>query len=124
MTTGYRAAALPTADGWTEVIDDGFIALVGPFYTRTDGTYTEVAVVCQDKHRNRRGVVQGGLVMKFADRVLRISARAHSGAPTTATVHLDVHFVAPVHVGDVLRARPRGLLRFGRPRTHPSPSGR
>ncbi|ABG98723.1 MULTISPECIES: PaaI family thioesterase [Rhodococcus] len=106
MTAKYRAAALSTEDGWTEVIDNGFIALVGPFYTRTDGGHIEVAVVCQDKHRNRRGIVQGGLVMTFADRALGIAARAHSGAPTTATVHLDVHFVAPVHVGDVLRARP------------------
>ncbi|MFD9664431.1 PaaI family thioesterase [Rhodococcus sp. NPDC059968] len=106
MTTGYGATALSPEDGWTEVIDDGFIALVCPFYTRTDGEHTEVAVVCQDKHRNRRGIVQGGLVMTFADRALGIAARAHSGAPTTATVHLDVHFVAPIHVGDILRARP------------------
>ncbi|WP_348273580.1 hotdog domain-containing protein [Rhodococcus sp. ZPP] len=41
-----------------------------------------------------------------AGRARRIAARAHSGAPTTATVHLDMHFVAPIHVGDVLRARP------------------
>ena len=106
MTTGYGAAALAPEDGWTEAIDDGFIALIGPFYTRTDGDHTEVTVVCQDKHRNRRGIVQGGLVTTFADRALGIAARAHSGAPTTATVHLDTHFVAPIHVGDVLRARP------------------
>jgi len=79
VTTGYRAAALSTEDGWTEVIDDGFIALVGPFDTRSDRGGTEVAVVCPDKHRNRRGIVQGGLVMTYA---------------------------APIHVGDVLRARP------------------
>ncbi|MDV8071255.1 PaaI family thioesterase [Rhodococcus sp. IEGM 1366] len=81
MTTGYGAAAVSTEDGWTEVIDDGFIALVGPFHTRTDGGQTEVAVVCQDKHCNRRGIVQGGLVMTFDDRALGIAARAHGGAP-------------------------------------------
>ena len=55
MTTADHTATLAAADGWTEVVDDGFIALVGPFYTRTDRGGTEVAVVCHDKHRNRRG---------------------------------------------------------------------
>lgn len=92
--------------GWTEIQDDGFLALVGPLFSRLRGTDLQVAIECQDKHRNRRGVVQGGLVMTFADRALGMAVREHTGAPTSATVHLDVHFIAPVRIGQILIAHP------------------
>ena len=47
-------------DGWTIVEDDGFLNLVGPFWHRGNNTTGEYAIVAQQKHRNRRGFVQGG----------------------------------------------------------------
>lgn len=52
------ATAVLQAGGWTTIDDDGFINLVGPLWRRMNGADHEYAIVGQDKHRNRRGVVQ------------------------------------------------------------------
>jgi len=56
------------AAGWRTVKDDGFIGLVGPFWTRQDGETHRYAFLAEHKHHNRRGVVQGGMLMTFAGR--------------------------------------------------------
>ena len=56
------------SDGWTIVETTGFLNLVGPLWQRMVNGEPEYALVAQDKHHNRRGLVQGGLLMTFADR--------------------------------------------------------
>ncbi|WP_322515634.1 PaaI family thioesterase [Rhodopseudomonas palustris] len=95
------------ADGWTVVHDDGFIDLVGPLWHRVVDGHHEYAIATAAKHRNRRGLVQGGLMMTLADRASGMAAREQSGAPHVATVQLDTHFVDAGEIGDLLIARPR-----------------
>jgi acyl-coenzyme A thioesterase PaaI-like protein len=95
------------ADGWTIMDADGFINLVGPLWQRMNGAAPEYAIIGQDKHRNRRGVVQGGLLMTLADRTCGMSARFLSGHETLATVQMDTHFVDAARIGDVMISRPR-----------------
>src|ERR1700733_12416305 len=93
--------------GWTMVEATGFISLVGPLWQRVvDGAH-EYAIVAQDKHHNRRGLVQGGLLMTFADRTCGMTARFVSGRPTLATVQLDTHFVDSGKIGEILLSKPR-----------------
>jgi acyl-coenzyme A thioesterase PaaI-like protein len=87
----------------------GFLSLVGPLWQRTVDGQPEMALITEDKHHNRRGMVQGGLLMTFADRACGMVARIVSGRPTMATVQLDVHFVDAGKIGEVLIARPRVL---------------
>jgi acyl-coenzyme A thioesterase PaaI-like protein len=95
------------ASGWTVVETTGFLNLIGPLWQRTvDGAH-EYAIVAQDKHHNRRGLVQGGLLMTFADRSCGMTARYVSGRPTLATVQLDTHFVDSGKIGEVLVSKPR-----------------
>jgi uncharacterized protein (TIGR00369 family) len=95
------------SSGWTMVEATGFISLIGPLWERVvDGAH-EYALVTQDKHHNRRGLVQGGLLMTFADRACGMTARYVSGHPTLATIQLDVHFVESGKIGEILVARPR-----------------
>lgn len=101
------ATAALTADGWRTIDDDGFINLVGPLWRRMNGADPEYAIVGQDKHRNRRGVVQGGLLMTLADRTCGMTARLTSGAETLATVQMDTHFVDAAHIGDIIVSKPR-----------------
>ena len=101
------AAAILTADGWTIMDDDGFINLVGPLWQRMNGAAPEYAIVGQDKHRNRRGVVQGGLLMTLADRTCGMTARFVSGAETLATVQMDTHFVDAARIGELMISKPR-----------------
>jgi acyl-coenzyme A thioesterase PaaI-like protein len=97
------------ADGWQIMDDDGFINLVGPVWHRMAGGMAEYAIVGQPKHRNRRGVVQGGVMMTLADRSCGMTARQQSGAESLATVQLDVHFVGGAEIGDLMVSRPRAV---------------
>src|SRR5205085_12650108 len=54
--------------GWSKVEATGFIALVGPLWHRVVDGLHEYALLTEDKHHNRRGVVQGGGLMTFAAR--------------------------------------------------------
>jgi acyl-coenzyme A thioesterase PaaI-like protein len=95
------------ASGWTLVETSGFLNLVGPLWQRlVDGEH-EYAIVAEDKHHNRRGRVQGGLLMTFADRSCGMTARYVSGRPTLATVQMDVQFIDSGKIGETLISKPR-----------------
>ena len=102
-----KTAATLKQDGWSIVDTTGFIHLIGPLWERkVDGDY-EFALITQDKHHNRRGMVQGGVMMTFADRTCGMTARYVTGRQHMATVQLDTHFVEAGKLGDVLISRPR-----------------
>jgi acyl-coenzyme A thioesterase PaaI-like protein len=106
MTTDMAAEKLK-ASGWTVVETSGFISLIGPLWQRVVDEEHEYAVVAQDKHHNRRGLVQGGLLMTFADRSCGMTARFVSGRPTLATVQMDTQFVDSAKIGEILMSKPR-----------------
>jgi acyl-coenzyme A thioesterase PaaI-like protein len=95
------------ASGWSIVETTGFISLVGPLWQRVVDGEHEYAIVAEDKHHNRRGLVQGGLLMTFADRSAGMTARYVSGRPTLATVQMDTYFVDSAKIGEILISRPR-----------------
>jgi acyl-coenzyme A thioesterase PaaI-like protein len=95
------------ASGWTIVDTTGFLHLVGPLWQRVVNDQHEYALVAQDKHHNRRGLVQGGVLMTFADRTCGMTARFVSGRPTLATVQMDTHFVEAGKIGETLMSKPR-----------------
>lgn len=102
-----KAAAKLKPDGWAIVETTGFLHLIGPLWQRLVNGEHEYALVTEDKHHNRRGLVQGGVIMTFADRTCGMTARYISGRPTLATVQLDTHFVEAGKIGEVLISRPR-----------------
>ena len=95
------------ASGWTIVETSGFLSLVGPLWQRVADGEHEYAIEAQDKHHNRRGLVQGGLLMTFADRSCGMTARYVSGRQTLATVQMDTHFVDSGKIGEILISKPR-----------------
>jgi acyl-coenzyme A thioesterase PaaI-like protein len=102
-----KAAAKLKSDGWVVVDTTGFLHLIGPLWQRLVGGEHEYALATEDKHHNRRGLVQGGVIMTFADRTCGMTARYVSGKPTLATVQLDTHFVEAGKIGEVLISKPR-----------------
>ena len=95
------------ASGWTIVETTGFLHLIGPLWQRVVDGEHEFALVAQEKHHNRRGLVQGGVLMTFADRTCGMSARFVSGRPTLATIQMDTHFVDAGKIGEILTSKPR-----------------
>lgn len=94
------------AQGWSVITDEGFIGLIGPFFQIEINGQPHFAFPTDHRHHNLRGVLQGGALMTFADRILGVTARHHTHAPRTATMQLDVHFVDAVQIGEMVEATP------------------
>lgn len=95
------------AQGWHMVEGTGFISHIGPLWERTvDGNY-EYALLTEDKHHNRRNVVQGGVVMTIADRTCGMTARYVTGHPAMVTVQFDTQFIDAAKIGELMISRPR-----------------
>ena len=101
----------PAAHGWETYGDDGFVGLVGPFWMKQDCEGYRYAFAAERKHHNRRGVVQGGMIMTFADRSLGMTAWYANDKKPQATVHLDVHFVDAVQIGEFVEMKARVVRR-------------
>ena len=101
-----KAADKLKSDGWKIMETTGFLHLIGPLWERVVDGAPEFALITEDKHHNRRGLVQGGVLMTFADRTCGMTARFVTGKPTLATVQLDTHFVESGKIGEVLMSKP------------------
>ena len=101
-----RAAAKLESHGWSRVETTGFIQLIGPLWQRCVEGEWEYALITEHKHHNRRGLVQGGVLMTFADRSCGMSARLVAGKSALATIQLDTHFVEAGKIGEILISRP------------------
>ena len=95
-------------DTWIPVDDTGFIAHVGPMFTRTmpQGA-PHLGFRAADHHKNLNGVVQGGMMMTLADRGMgRVARAAHGGGPV-ATVSFTYDFIGAGRIGDFIELHPR-----------------
>ena len=95
----------PAAAGWEPYGDDGFIGLIGPLWMRPEGDSYRFAFLAEPKHHNRRGFVQGGMLMTFADRSMGMTCWYANERQPQATVQLDVSFVDAVKIGEFVEAR-------------------
>jgi acyl-coenzyme A thioesterase PaaI-like protein len=105
------AAFDPAVAGWEPYRDEGFIGLVGPFWRQAYGDGYRYAFRAEPKHHNRRGVVQGGMLMTFADRSMGMTCWYANERQPQATIQLDVHFIDAVQIGDFVEARCRVVRR-------------
>ena len=113
------------AQGWAAPEEGGFIGLVGPFWSKNSGSARRFGFVAEPRHANLIGVVQGGMLMTFADRGLGILAREAAGR-ACVTTSFEMQFVGTGRIGtfieldgDVVQRTGsmvfmRGLLRSGR----------
>ncbi|WP_336485414.1 PaaI family thioesterase [Methylobacterium nigriterrae] len=101
----------PVRAGWEIVADTGFIDLVGPVHHRAaDGAY---AFLARPKHANLIGVVQGGMLMTFADRALGVTAMQAAEGANCVTIEMQMQFIGAGRIGDWIEARPQVTRRTG-----------
>ncbi|HEX8663732.1 MAG TPA: PaaI family thioesterase [Beijerinckiaceae bacterium] len=111
---GAPEASAPSelaAQGWKPVKDDGFIGLVGPIYRQERGERWAFAFRAAGKHANLRGVVQGGMLMTFADRALGRNAWKAAGDRPVATIQFDMQFVTAGELGELIEIEPEVVRR-------------
>src|SRR3977135_2781708 len=110
-TAGETVPFDPASAGWEPYRDEGFIGLVGPFWTRQSGDSPLYAFMAESKHHNRRGVVQGGMLMTFADRSMGMTCWYANARQPQATVQLDVPFVSDAQIGEFVEAQCKVVRR-------------
>jgi acyl-coenzyme A thioesterase PaaI-like protein len=92
-------------DGWVIDEEEGFTMLIGPFWRRPEGDGVAFGLVTEERHRNRAGVVHGGVLEGFLDRAMGINISGVRGGSPQATIQLDVHFMRGAPIGTFLVAR-------------------
>jgi acyl-coenzyme A thioesterase PaaI-like protein len=101
-----RAPFDPAGGGWEPVDDEGFLGLVGPTWRRLRDDRLEFAFRAEPKHANLRNVVQGGMLMTFADRALGRNSWRAAGEKPVATVEFNMQFVMAGKIGELFEIRP------------------
>tara|TARA_Y100001960_G_scaffold188366_1_gene197559 strand:- start:1510 stop:1920 length:411 start_codon:yes stop_codon:yes gene_type:complete len=79
--------------------DNAFAALVGPIYQKTEGENVKFFFQAEEKHRNPRGVIHGGMLMTFMDNLLAHTIVHVIGDVKKATMNLSCDFVGPAYPG-------------------------
>lgn len=62
-----------------------------------------LGVVMSSREANLLGNIHGGEIVKLADQTAGAVAQRHSGGPAVTAALDEMAFLAPVHVGDILR---------------------
>ncbi len=106
-----RAAFDPQAEGWTPMVDRGFVDLVGPLWLRHEPEGTACGFLAEARHLNRGGIVHGGMLMTFADQAIGFASIEAAPEGRRVTIQLDTQFVAAVREGDFVVARCRVVRR-------------
>ncbi len=101
----------PAQDGWVALEDDGFIGFVGPIWQKSVAGEQLFGFLSQPKHKNLRGVVQGGMLMTFADRSMGATSRSATDQAPQATVQLSYQFLDAVKLGEFIVAKCTVLRR-------------
>jgi acyl-coenzyme A thioesterase PaaI-like protein len=78
---------------------------------RQSGDSYLYAFMAEPKHHNRRGIVQGGMLMTFADRSMGMTCWYANERQPQATIQLDVHFIDAVQIGEFVEAKCRVVRR-------------
>ncbi|HEY0879255.1 MAG TPA: PaaI family thioesterase [Zeimonas sp.] len=101
----------PAREGWSIHVDEGFIDHVGPIWEIREAAATRYGFVAERKHANLLGVVQGGMLMTFADRALGLEAwNAADGVPCV-TIQFDMQFLSSARIGEFVELRPEVVRR-------------
>ena len=83
-----------------------FIDLVGPVYERRDAKGLTIGFQVTEKHKNRRGIVHGGMICTLADFAMGYTASSVSDPPRKlVTTTLSMDFAGNARPGDWIEAR-------------------
>ena len=90
-------------DGFAPLDEGGpFIDLVGPVFSRGEGSERVLALRVEDRHRNIAGKAHGGFLATLVDFSLGRAVAEADSAGVTASLTTD--YLKPVEVGDWVEA--------------------
>lgn len=93
-------------EGWKPVEAAGFMALIGPLLRSTNlEDRTTYGLQTDARHKNRIGLVHGGVLTSLLDQVVAIVAWNAADRQPTVTVQMDTQFLGTARAGDFLETR-------------------
>ena len=103
----------PSADGWTVRRSNPFMQSIGTLWERTEEGQTSLGIVCEKNHDNGFSRMHGALITTLADQGLALAAITSRNVLSEqqytlddqATIHLDIHFLRGVNIGEFLFSR-------------------
>jgi acyl-coenzyme A thioesterase PaaI-like protein len=90
--------------GWRKVEDDGFIGHIGPLWMLVDQNEASFGFFARKIHKNRAGVVQGGMLATIADRAMGMTARLLEPTRQQMTIQLDLQYFEVARLGTFVSA--------------------
>ena len=99
------------AAGWVVQREDGFIGLVGPFWSKIHDGRRRFGFLAEERHANLVGIVQGGMLMTFADRGLGIMAWEAAAGRPSVTASFEMQFVGAGRIGGFIELEGEVLRR-------------
>ena len=101
------------AAGWQPEEWADYAGLVGPFWQRQEGETRAYGILCEEKHRNERGTIHGGMIASLADHGVGLIVWDSVGRRPCATIQMNLQFLGACRTGDFIVARGE-ILRAGR----------
>lgn len=90
--------------GWKRFEYDGFCSFVGPFWERDLNGTLSLGFIADDRHKNRAGNVQGGMLATLADLALGVTARNDDRLRRQATIELNLQYIDSAKTGEFIVA--------------------
>lgn len=88
------------AQGWARLRPSGFTSLIGPIWTKRDGTTYRCGFVVRDKHDNTALRAHGGMIMAFCDEALGVTASASRPDTQLFTISFECQFIDGAKTGE------------------------
>ena len=96
----------PAAAGWERDGEGGFMALIGPVWTRRDDGGLRFGLEVAAQHLNRDGQLHGGMSLAFFDHALGIAAADANPGVRLVTIQLGSHFIGGATAGKFIEIEP------------------
>ena len=87
-------------EGWEALPTPAFSTFVGPYYRPPDGQRLICGFLADERHGNKRGVVQGGMVATSFDVGMGNACWAAAGENPCATVQLNIQYAGALQLGE------------------------
>jgi uncharacterized protein (TIGR00369 family) len=101
----------PGTDGWKQRESKGFMAHLGPLWSRREGDEWAYGVIAGDAHVNVTGVIHGGMLVSLADQAMSMVVWEAMERMPCVTIQLDTQFLSAARPGDFIQARSRVIRK-------------
>ncbi|GIP43819.1 hypothetical protein J45TS6_22780 [Paenibacillus sp. J45TS6] len=82
--------------------DDRFWGLLGCKLIQATENKVTVSMIAEKKHTNSMGIIHGGVLSSLMDQTMGMVAVASKQSDNCVTTNLNVHYLAPMHEGELL----------------------